>query len=325
MKEPAARTALLADPRFLDHVTPDEHPERTARMRVLLELADELRAEERILRIAPRAATDEELLSVHSEAHLKIVAATSGKAYSMLDPDTFTSAKSFETAQLAAGGCIELVDAVADGRARNAIAFVRPPGHHAERDRPMGFCLFNNVAVAAAHLRNRGLSRVAIVDWDVHHGNGTQQIFEEEPTVFFASMHQFPFYPGTGAAWEKGRGPGRGFTLNVPMTEGDGDTEWIGALTEIVVPALETFAPEFLLVSAGFDAHANDPLGGMRVTEAGFAAMARTLLDFARRHCKGRFAAFLEGGYDLTALKESARAVAAELLVASSSHKENTS
>ncbi len=307
-------TGLLADALYLAHENPAGHVERPERMRVLLEFAAELRRDPRVVSIDPRAATREELEAVHSPEHVARVAATAGRAHTMLDSDTFTSPRSDEVARAAAGGCVALVEAIADGRLANGIALVRPPGHHAERDRAMGFCLYNNAVVAAAALRARGLSRVAIVDWDVHHGNGTQEIFEEDASVFFASLHQYPFDPGTGAAHETGRGAGRGCTLNVPMTAGDGDDEWLAALGERVLPALRAFAPEFLLVSAGFDAHVRDPLGGMRLTESGFASMTRALLQCAAECCSGRFAAILEGGYDPSALRESVRAVALELL-----------
>ncbi len=308
----AERTGIVADPRFLSHETPAGHVERPERMRALLEVSAELLRDPRFVAVEARPATRAELLAVHIPEHVDSIEATAGRPVSMLDPDTFTGPASYETARLAAGGCVALVEAVMAGRVRNGLALVRPPGHHAERDRAMGFCLFNNIAIAAAAAQKLGAARVLIVDWDVHHGNGTQEIFEENPTVFFASLHQFPFYPGTGAAYEKGHGAGLGFTLNVPMHAGMGDGEWIAAIREKVLPAARTFAPDFVLISAGFDAEARDPLGGMRVTPAGFATMARELLALAKESCGGRIVAVLEGGYDLDALRESVVAVAEE-------------
>jgi acetoin utilization deacetylase AcuC-like enzyme len=287
-------------------------------VKVLLELAQEFERDRRVLRIDARKATRAQIEAVHDAAHFESIASTAGMHALSLDPDTYTSQASFETALLAAGGCIAMVDAVLEGTVRNGIALVRPPGHHAERNRAMGFCLFNNIAVAAAHARHQGLNRVLIVDWDVHHGNGTQAIFEEDPSVFFISLHQYPLYPGTGAATEMGTGAGRGFTLNIPMRAGCGDEEYGAQFRERVMPAAKSFAPELVLISAGFDAHAKDPLGGMRVTEEGFADMARQLLSLARESCEGKIVAVLEGGYNLEALRSSVRAVAQELIRESS-------
>jgi acetoin utilization deacetylase AcuC-like enzyme len=209
---------------------------------------------------------------------------------------------------------LALVDEVMTGRLQNGFACVRPPGHHAERDRAMGFCLFNNVAIAAAYARRRfGVERVLILDWDVHHGNGTQHMFERDPGVLYASTHQYPFYPGTGAADEVGEGEGEGYTLNIPLPAGCGDPEYLDAFDSVIEPVVEQYAPQLVLVSAGFDPHARDPLGGMRVTEPGFAAMMRTLLRLSRHSAQGRCIAVLEGGYDLSAVRDSARAVLNEL------------
>jgi acetoin utilization deacetylase AcuC-like enzyme len=251
---------------------------------------------------------------VHDEAYFETVAGTRGRVGYAFDPDTPASPRSFDTACLAAGGLLSLLDAVMTGTVRNGFAFVRPPGHHAERARAMGFCLFNNVAVAAAYARVRyGLKRVLVLDWDVHHGNGTQHMFEHDPGVLFVSLHQYPFYPGTGAADEVGRGEGRGFTVNLPLPAGCGDAEYLDAFQRVIEPIIDQYAPELILVSAGFDPHAEDPLGGMRVTEEGFAAMARTVVRCAERSAQGRCVAVLEGGYNLDAIRRSARAVLAEL------------
>ena len=246
----------------------------------------------------PSPATDAQILRVHTPAYLSDLVSTAGRAVA-LDPDTMTSPASVDVARLAAGAACGAVDAVLDGRSRRAAALVRPPGHHAEPDRAMGFCLLNNVAIAAAHARARGLARVAIVDIDVHHGNGTQAAFYADPSVFYVSTHQSPFYPGTGAASDMGDGPGVGATLNLPLPAGTGDETVIAAYEEIVCPALRQFRPDLLLVSAGFDAHALDPLAGLQMTTAGFARLLDLLAEAADELCDGRLVAVTEGGYHL--------------------------
>lgn len=249
--------------------------------------------------IDPRMATREELLRVHAPDYLDSIAATSGRA-AMLDPDTFTSPESVEIAALAAGATVQAAEHALE-RKEPAFALVRPPGHHAERNRAMGFCLYNNVAVAAAHAVASGRSRVAVVDIDVHHGNGTQWMFYEDPRVLYFSTHQFPFYPGTGAADEIGTGDGKGFTFNVPLEMGATDADYDLVYRSAVLPVLNEFGPELILVSAGFDAHEHDPLASMRVSTAGYASMVRQLLNAARH---GTIAFVTEGGYDLSALAE---------------------
>jgi acetoin utilization deacetylase AcuC-like enzyme len=305
-----ADTGIVIDPRYQEHVTGRGHPERPERIAVLSAIADDAT----LRRVAPRPATPEELTLVHAEAHYDAVSRTSGVARSAFDADTPTSAQSFDTARLAAGGVLALIDEVMAGRLDNGFAFVRPPGHHAERNRAMGFCLFNNAAIGAAYLRaQHGLERVLILDWDVHHGNGTQHMFECDPGVLYASLHQYPFYPGTGAADEVGEADGAGFTVNVPLPAGCGDAEYRDAFDSVIEPIVEQYAPQFVLISAGFDPHVNDPLGGMRVTESGFAAMMQVMLGVATRSANGRCIAVLEGGYDLDAIHDSARAVLNEL------------
>lgn len=305
-------TSVLIDPRFQEHDPGRGHPERPDRIAVLEDLLNSWSGPA-LQRIAPRLAEPDEIRTAHTEALLERVRQTEGLERARIDADTATSARSYEIALLAAGGLLEIVDAVADGATDNAFAFVRPPGHHATEGQSMGFCLFNNVAVAAKHLRSRGFERVAIVDFDLHHGNGTEAIFYDDPSVLYASLHQYPYYPGTGAATDLGRDTGLGFTVNVPFSAGVGDAGYLLAFDQILSPILRQYEPEFVLVSAGFDCHHRDPLGGMRVTEAGIVGMAGRLLDVAREVCGGRFAAVLEGGYDLEAIRDSAEAMLVEM------------
>ena len=295
----AGGTGLVVDARMLQHHPGVGHPERPDRLRVLLDRFDHAPG---LVRLGARPATEDEIARVHAPALVELVASTAGRPHAVFDPDTRASAGSWDAARLAAGGLIELCDAVLDGQVHNGMAMVRPPGHHAEYDRAMGFCLFNNVAIAAAHLRVRGIARVAIIDWDLHHGNGTQHLFAHDPSVLYVSTHQFPFYPGTGAAEEVGEGRGAGYTLNLPFPAGFGDAEFARAFDELVRPVLRQFRPEFVLVSAGFDCDLRDPLGALETTPGGIAAMAAACLRSAEETAGGRIAAVLEGGYDLAAI-----------------------
>jgi acetoin utilization deacetylase AcuC-like enzyme len=298
---------LIHSDRFAEHQTPPGHPERPERAEVMDAVAARWRDRGTEI-VAPREATREQLARVHDADYLRRISETTGKS-SQLDPDTYTSPESQEIALLAAGAAVDAVERVMGGAQRGAVALVRPPGHHAERDRAMGFCLYNNVAVAAAHARAQGARKVAIVDYDVHHGNGTQHIFAADPHVLYVSTHQSPYYPGTGAADEIGREAGRGFTVNVPLEVGAVDEDYGLVFATIVLPVLRQFEPDLIIVSAGFDAHERDPLGGMRLSTAAFGAMTRELRLVAEECCRGRIVAVTEGGYDLQALAASLDAV----------------
>jgi acetoin utilization deacetylase AcuC-like enzyme len=299
-------TIVLTDRLFLGHDPGPGHPESPARLDAVL--ADLARAPIAGVDIAaPRPATDAEIETVHPAAYRAALAALAGRR-ARLDADTTTSPGSWQAATLAAGAAVGAVEAVMTGRARNAFALVRPPGHHAEPDRAMGFCLLNNAAIAAEAARRAGAARVLIVDWDVHHGNGTQDIFVARPDVLYMSVHQFPFYPGTGDVDEVGIGAGRGATVNCPLPGGQTDADYGAVFHDLFLPAARRFAPDVVIVSAGFDAHARDPLAGMRVSERGFAAMASALCELAAGSCGGKLALLLEGGYDLPALAASVRA-----------------
>jgi acetoin utilization deacetylase AcuC-like enzyme len=304
-----ARCAVVVDPGYLKHEPGEFHPERPERIHALLDLVEKL-DKERFQMLPPRAASRRHIESSHDADYVKLVEATSKSNRYALDGDTIACRDSFGVGLLAVGGFLRLIDAIAAGEAQNGFALVRPPGHHALRDRAMGFCLFNTMAIGAHHLKNAyGIKRIMIMDWDVHHGNGTQDSFYEDPSVLFISTHQFPYYPGTGAVTEVGLNAGEGYTLNIPLPAGCGDAEYMRVFNDVVVPTAKEFEPEWILVSAGFDPHRRDPLGGMEVTEAGFAGMTRLLLQLANQYAGGRIALLLEGGYDVAALRNSVAAV----------------
>ncbi len=299
-------TLVFTDPRFLDHHPGPGHAESPARLDAIM--AEIGRAPLAGVTIeTPRAATDTEIEAAHSPAYRSKLAQLDGQ-YAELDPDTGVSPGSWKAARLAAGAAVGSVEAVMAGRADNAFALVRPPGHHARPGRAMGFCLLNNAAIAAEAARRDGAERVLIVDWDVHHGNGTQEIFQAREDVLYMSVHQFPFYPGTGAAGEVGVGAGRGATVNCPLPGGQTDADYGVVFHDLFLPVGRAFAPDLIIVSAGFDAHARDPLAEMRVTERGFAAMGSALHELAASTCGGKLVLLLEGGYDLPALAASVRA-----------------
>jgi acetoin utilization deacetylase AcuC-like enzyme len=315
-----ARQALLVDePLFDRHEPIGHHPERPQRLgaaRSALTPASGTpgaAGAQTFVKIAPRPATDEELARVHDPRFVDGLAKLQGRS-GYIDPDTYVSPESFIVARTAAGSLVAMVDALLDGPVSKGVALLRPPGHHARPAQAMGFCLLNNVAVAAAHARARGLERVAVVDWDVHHGNGTQEMFEGDPHVLYVSTHQFPFYPGTGDADETGVSDGRGYTVNIPLAAGGGDAVYAAAFERVVLPVLEEFSPQLVLVSAGFDAAAADPLAQMELSSDAFGWMASRLAEIAARSAEGRMALVLEGGYDLVALEAGLRSAAAGML-----------
>jgi acetoin utilization deacetylase AcuC-like enzyme len=296
---------LVSSPRFAEHQTPPGHPESPARAEVMEVVAREWELAGGEV-IVPRAATRAELCRVHDEDYLDRIAATSGRAVA-LDVDTYTSPESHEIGLLAAGAALTAVEQVIGASHRRAVALVRPPGHHAERSRAMGFCLYNNAAVAAAHARALGARRVAIVDYDVHHGNGTQHMFERESWLLYVSTHQHPEYPGTGLSEEIGLAEGQGFTVNLPLEAGAVDEDYRLTFVEVVVPIVRQFEPDLLIVSAGFDPHERDPLAGMRLTTPAFSAMTTELAAVADEQCEGRLVVVTEGGYSLPVLADSLR------------------
>jgi acetoin utilization deacetylase AcuC-like enzyme len=295
-------TAIVTDARYLAHNDP-VHVECADRLVAINRALDESGLRDELLALAPRAATQSELQAVHSKSHLEAVQHFGEHGGGYLDADTYMNSDSWEAALWAAGGALRAVEAVVQGECQNAFALVRPPGHHATATRAMGFCLVNNIAIAARHALNTlGLERVAIVDYDVHHGNGTQDILYSDPRVLFCSTHASPFYPGTGLLHEIGEGEGHGKTLNVPLPLGVGDKGYEQVFTEVVIPALHTWQPQLLLVSAGYDSHWSDPIGPMVVSVAGFGRLTQMLYAVAADVCDGKMVLLLEGGYSLRAL-----------------------
>ncbi len=299
---------IVEDARYQSHRGPDGHPERPERLVAIGEAIDGFRDRTRI--VVPRPASEEEILRVHEPGMFEALESTRGQTPGQIDADTYFAASSFDVACLAAGGTVDLALRVLSGEVARGFAAVRPPGHHAEASRSMGFCLFNNIAVAVRALQAEGSSpRILVFDWDVHHGNGTQHSFQSDPNVLYISTHQFPFYPGTGDFTEDGEGRGLGTTLNIPMPAGCGDTEYMGVVERLVVPAALGFAPDIILVSCGFDAHRDDPLASMEVSLEGYRAMASTMRSLADTLCEGRLVHVLEGGYALSGLREGVQAV----------------
>lgn len=314
MPTPSSVVEIIEDARFQSHRGPEGHPERPERLVAIGEAIDRYRDRARI--VAPREATPDEILRVHERRMLDVLEQTQRQPPGRFDADTYYSPSSYDVATLAAGGSVDLALRVLSGEVARGLAAVRPPGHHAEAGRSMGFCLLNNVAIAVRAIQaEQPTARILVFDWDVHHGNGTQHSFESDPDVLYISTHQFPFYPGTGDFAEEGEGRGRGTTLNIPMPAGSGDAEYIGVVERLVVPATLGFAPDIILVSCGFDAHRADPLASMDVTIEGYRAMAMIMRRLADSLCNGRIVHVLEGGYALEGVREGALAVLESLTV----------
>lgn len=309
---------------YLRHDT-GYHPESAKRLIYIMKKLEEAGITEKMKRITPTKASKEQIAYVHADAYVKKVEAMCKGGGGMLDPDTPLCRDTYEIALLSAGGVIKAVDEVMDesNDLKHIFALIRPPGHHATPNRGMGFCIFNNIAIAAEHLkREYGIKRILIADWDVHHGNGTQDVFFEDASVLYFSTHQHPHYPGTGWITEVGKGEGEGFTVNVPLPAGTDDAGYLYALNNILVPITMEFKPEFVLVSAGFDAHVADPLASMRVTSSGFGLFMDVIKEIAKKNGKGGIVMALEGGYDLNAIAESALSVFNSLLSNSGEIKE---
>jgi acetoin utilization deacetylase AcuC-like enzyme len=305
-----SNTAFLYHPAFLKHRTGWNHPERRERLVRLVERLKQDGLWGKLIHIDPQPATPADVASVHNPDYVEAVR-QSCESHRLFEPDESTvgSSGTYEAAMMAVGAVQAAVDAIMAGRVTNAFCAVRPPGHHAERNRTMGFCFFNNIAIAARHLQHvHGIRRIAIIDWDVHHGNGTQQAFYDDPSVLYFSIHQYPLYPRTGRASETGTGAGLGFTLNRPVPAGATDTDYLRIFMEDLKPAVARFSPEFILISAGFDAHASDPLGGVMLSTEGFGKLTQIVKAMAEEHCGGRLVSTLEGGYDLEALADSTEA-----------------
>lgn len=301
------KTGIVRDDLYILHDMGDYHPESPKRLISIYEMLDQPDMAGKFIQVPTRAATREEICWIHNKSYYSLIESTKGRS-EYLDPDTSTSPKSFEAAATAVGGCLNALDMIFSGEINNAFALIRPPGHHAEANRSKGFCLFNNVAIAAEYARRKyGCKKVMIVDWDLHHGNGTQNSFYESNKVFYVSTHQYPYFPGSGDFSEFGWHDGEGFTLNIPMSVGYGDGDFMRLFDEIIVPAGMEYAPDLLIVSVGMDTYFADPLGGMKVTPKGYAAMTGAMMKLAEKCCEGRMLMALEGGYNLEGLTTSVK------------------
>jgi len=306
----ARKTGFVYDDIYLKHKTGSGHPERPQRLTAIVQKLKETSLLLQLVRLSPSPASLDWLTTVHTPQYVERVrrACQEGAGY-MDSMDTPISPESYDAAVAAVGGVLSAIDAIMEGKINNAFCAIRPPGHHALKDKAMGFCLFNNVAIAARYIQqNHRLKKILIVDWDVHHGNGTQETFYDDPTVLYFGVHQYPFYPGTGRAAEKGAGKGLNYNINVPLKSGSGDKDFQLAFREKLVPAALEFSPDFVLISAGFDGHEDDPVGGMKVTARGYGELTSTVKELAEKCCKGRLVSVLEGGYNLEGLAESVEA-----------------
>jgi acetoin utilization deacetylase AcuC-like enzyme len=302
------RTALIYHPIFLQHDTGSHHPERPSRLQAILRKLQQTKLIDELMVLEPEAASIDDIALVHSKDYIFSIRDICSHltTTASLDPDTIVSRDSFDASLFAAGAVIKGVDLVFDGEVDNAFCMVRPPGHHARPSQAMGFCIFNNIAIGARYIQERyNLKRILIIDWDVHHGNGTEEIFYEDPSVFYISLHQYPHYPGTGAKEDIGVGKGKGFNLNIPMQSGSGDREYIEVFKDMIVPKAVDFKPEFILISAGFDGHRDDSLSSINLTEEGYSEMTHIVKEIAKDHSKNRIVSVLEGGYNLFSLQDS--------------------
>lgn len=305
--QPKPKTGFVYDDVYLEHKTTPGHPESPARLTAIIEKLKTDGVYAQLVPLTPKPASLERIQAIHAPRYVERVRISCETGEEYLDsPDVPISRKSYAAALMAAGGVLRAVDAVMQGEANNAFCAIRPPGHHALEDRAMGFCIFNNVAIGTRYVQQQyGLSKVLIVDWDVHHGNGTQAAFYDDPSVLYFSVHQYPFYPGSGSEAEKGRGQGLNHTINVPLPGGSGDKVYLEAFEQKLRPAALAFAPQFVFISAGFDAHENDTLGGMRVTTEGYGKLTHIVKGIANQCCQGRLVSVLEGGYGLKGLAAS--------------------
>ncbi|MEW6570606.1 MAG: histone deacetylase [Nitrospirota bacterium] len=307
------KVGFIYDDIFLKHEMPPGHPESPARLQKIAEVLEKSDNWNKVIHIKPRRAEEKDILRVHTKKYFETIKTFTG----YYDPDTYLSSNSFEAAMFAAGAVIEAVDRCKKGDIERAFCAVRPPGHHAEADRAMGFCIFNNVAVGARFAQEIGYEKVFIIDFDVHHGNGTQHIFEKDDTVFYFSTHQYPHYPGTGADSERGKGKGESFTYNIPMAYGSGDKDYYAAYNDILPALARQFSPDLILVSAGYDIHSNDPLSGINVSSEGVRSIIKGILSCAEttHQAPPPFVFALEGGYSLTALAGSVLITISEMLI----------
>jgi len=303
-------TGLVAEPTYREHLTGPGHPERPARYDAVMNGIAAVAPADSLSRIEPRPATHDEVGLCHTRQYIETVQSDVGAGrYCLSTGDTDICDRSLEVALTAAGGALSAVDAVLSGAVKNAFCVLRPPGHHATVDQGMGFCIFNNAAIAARYAqKTAAVERVLIADWDVHHGNGTQWIFYDDPSVFYFSTHQWPLYPGTGMASDVGTGAGKGTTLNCPFGAGAGSSEIVGAFRSKLIPAMRKYNPQFVIISAGFDSEAGDPLGGFSLVERDFVELTEIMLEIAGEHAEGRLISVLEGGYRLDGLSAMAGA-----------------